>query len=119
VTPDVVVPDDCQRCGACCFGTSRHVRVDGADYARLGEDAEALVEWIGARAFLRLDRSVSPEGPAPCAQLRGVGSGREVGARSPFACTIYERRPTPCRELERGSPACIAVLDAVRARSSP
>lgn len=116
MSEEVVVPDDCQRCGACCFGTTRHVRVDGADYARLGEDAEELVTWIGARAFLRLDRSTSSEGPAPCAQLlHPRDASRDADALS-FSCAIYERRPTPCRELERGSPACLAVLELVAQR---
>ncbi len=112
MTSGVVVPDDCQACGACCFGTTRHVRVDGDDHARLGEDAEDLVVWIGARAFLRLEPprdDASFDGIARCAQLLGTSSGG-------FACAIYDRRPTPCRELERGSPACLAVLAA---RSRP
>jgi Fe-S-cluster containining protein len=156
----VVVPDDCQRCGACCFGTPRHVPVDGADYERLGDDAESLVVWFGARAFLRLAQPIdcanapleAPKDGAPSPRAARTGAlmaravdcadapseppqrgqrvhatsartGRSWHGRSPcaqleesprgaFRCGIYERRPKPCRELERGSPACLAVLEA-------
>jgi Fe-S-cluster containining protein len=131
----VVVPDDCQRCGACCFGTPRHVPVDGADYERLGDDAESLVVWFGARAFLRLAQPIdcanapleAPKdgAPSPRAARTGALMARAVdcadapseppqrGQRArAFRCGIYERRPKPCRELERGSPACLAVLEA-------
>jgi len=37
--------------------------------------------------------------PARCAALGG-----SIGTR--VACGIYEWRPSPCRELEAGSPAC-------------
>lgn len=97
------VPEDCRDCGACCFGTPRHARVWGSDYDRLGDDAERIVAWIEAKAFLRTvdDR---------CAQL-----ARE-GAR--VACAIYGRRPEVCRELQRGSPACLAELDQKHERAA-
>ena len=50
-------PDDCMRCGACCFSESpRHARVTGDDHGRLGDDAERFVEWIGNEAFMRIER---------------------------------------------------------------
>ena len=49
-------PDDCTRCGACCFsGSPRHARVTGDDHERLGDDAERLVAWIGNLAFMRIE----------------------------------------------------------------
>lgn len=83
---------DCQSCGACCFSPSeRYVRVHGADYARLGDDAEALVRWEDNHAYMRM-------AGGRCAALV-IENGR-------FSCSIYARRPQACRDLERGSPAC-------------
>jgi Fe-S-cluster containining protein len=97
------VSDECTACGACCLSESdRHARVTGDDYERLGEDAERLVVWIGNQAYMRIVRTGSV---GHCAALSVPGAH----SRS-FACTIYERRPAVCRELERGSPACDAEL---------
>lgn len=94
--PSRSVSADCRTCGACCFSESeRHARVTGDDYERLGEAAESLVVFLGNQAFMRL---VGEPGSRRCIALElqdGV-----------FTCTIYERRPAVCRELERGSPAC-------------
>lgn len=85
------------RCGACCFSESpRHARVTGDDYERLGDDAERLVVFLGNQAFMRIDGGC-------CAALR-------VDVRGTFTCSVYERRPRVCRELERGSPACLGEL---------
>ena len=93
-------PEDCTRCAACCFSESvRHARVSGDDYERLGEDAEALVTWIGNEAFMRLGGS---EGAQHCGAL----SLDPLAAT--LSCSIYERRPQVCRDLERGEGACRA-----------
>lgn len=101
------VPSDCRLCGACCFGGARHGRVWGADYDRLGDEAEAIVEWIADKAYLRVVEQ-------RCAQLARTSAG--------VACSIYERRPQVCRDLERASPACLGELerkmDLARAFSS-
>lgn len=90
--------DDCTRCGACCFSEAeRHARVTGDDYERLGDRAEDLVVWIDHRAFLRIDRS---GGVGRCAALVLDPTA------GTFLCSIYERRPQICRDLERGSPPC-------------
>jgi uncharacterized protein len=81
--------------------------VTGDDHARLGDDAEDLVAWIGNLAFMRL-APVSELSPAlhRCAALAlDPSSGT-------FSCTIYERRPQVCRDLERGSPQCHGELGA-------
>lgn len=96
-------PEDCMRCGACCFSESaRHARVTGDDHARLGDDAESLVTWIGNTAFMRLDEA--SHGLRRCAALV---IDPIVGT---FACSIYARRPQVCRDLERGAGACRGEL---------
>jgi Fe-S-cluster containining protein len=89
---DSEVPD-CQSCGACCFASHpRHVPVTGADHARLAPDERRrLALFEGTRCFLRVEEG-------RCAALARAGAG--------WTCTIYERRPQVCRDLERGSPAC-------------
>jgi Fe-S-cluster containining protein len=85
---------ECLACGACCFSTLPHyVRVTGDDHARLGDAAARLVVWDGNRAYLRLE-------DGHCAALRIDADAGQ------FFCTIYESRPTICRELGRGSPEC-------------
>ena len=88
-------PPRCQSCGVCCFSMlERYVRVSGREYARLGEDAETLVRFIGNRAYMRM-----PDGH--CAALRIDRDSAK------FVCSVYDRRPDTCRDLERGSPECL------------
>jgi uncharacterized protein len=97
-------PADCRTCAACCFSESaRHARVSGDDHARLGDDAERLVEWIGNLAFMRLEH-VAGSAIHKCAAL---AIDPVLGT---FACSIYETRPEVCRELARGSDACRGEL---------
>ncbi len=77
------------------------MRVSGADYGRLGDEAESMVTWTADRAFLRL----IAEGR--CAQL---ASSATLSGENEVHCRIYAQRPEPCRELERGSPGCLAEL---------
>lgn len=97
------------RCGACCFSeTPRHARVTGDDHERLGDDAERLVAFIGNQAFMKL---AGEEGAQHCAALlidRAAGT---------FTCSVYERRPQVCRDLERGSGACEGERAAKGART--
>jgi hypothetical protein len=67
--------------------------VTGDDHARL--DRDDLVEWIGNQAFMRIAHT---SGVGHCAAL-SIESGR-------YLCTVYERRPQVCRDLERGSGPC-------------
>jgi Fe-S-cluster containining protein len=90
-----LVPE-CTRCAACCTSRGeRHVPVTGDDYARLGDDAERLTTWEQNRVFMRMTEG-------RCAAL-AIDADRAL-------CSIYERRPSVCRELERGSPACEAEI---------
>lgn len=95
------VPGDCLRCGVCCFSTlETYVRVSGADWARLGADAERVTHFIGHRAYMRLT-------DGHCAALR---PRRAHDGATEWFCTIYDRRPQICRDLARGSPACLGEL---------
>ena len=103
----VPVPTDCRGCGVCCYSRAPdYVRVTGEDWARLGAEAERVAQFIGHRAFMRmtdghcvaLERRPAPDGSAD------------------FFCTIYERRPQTCRDLGRGSPACVGELAMKRDR---
>lgn len=94
-------PPDCLACGVCCFSElDTYVRVTGDDWARLGLGAERLAHFIGNRAYLRMERG-------HCAALRVEEN--DSGARRYF-CTIYDRRPSVCRGLDRGSPECAGEL---------
>lgn len=85
----------CTSCGACCFSRlETYARVTGSDYARLGDEAERVSEFIGHRCYMRMEHG-------HCAQLTLDPAGH-------FACSIYETRPEVCRELERESSACEA-----------
>jgi Fe-S-cluster containining protein len=98
--------DECMQCGVCCFSTlDTYVRVTGEDWTRLGNDAELWAHFIGHRAYLRMKNG-------HCAALE-----KRLAAQGAceFFCTIYERRPAICRDLERGSPSC----EAEQIRKSP
>ena len=56
-----------------------------------------MADWtrfVGNRCFMRMSEG-------HCIALRREASGLQL-------CSVYERRPRICRELERGSPACAA-----------
>lgn len=95
-----MVAPDCVSCGTCCFSNSvRYARVTGEDFGRLGDRAEALVEFIGNRAYMRMV-------DGHCAALR---LERLEGR---FLCTVYQSRPQVCRDLQRSSPECLGELAA-------
>jgi Fe-S-cluster containining protein len=97
-TPPKALPKACTECGACCYGNGlRYVPVSGDDHLRLGEAAEASTNFVGNRCYMRMVKR-------RCAALRGsFAEGR-------CSCSLYETRPEPCRQLERGSAECRAVL---------
>lgn len=99
-------PPECLSCGACCFADlPRYVRVTGDDHARLGDDAEDLTVWHGNQVYLRME-------DGHCAAL-------ELGAAAgDFACRVYDRRPAICRELGRGTPACLGERDVKEERAA-
>jgi len=88
----------CLRCGACCFSElPNYVRVTGADYARFGEqlNLEELTHFDENRCYMNMR-------DGHCAALT-----LDLATQQ-FVCSIYESRPSVCRDLERGSPACRA-----------
>lgn len=94
-------PADCQSCGACCFSESpTYVRVTGDDWTRLGPQAEQLAHFVGNRAFMRMRER-------HCAALE-VRQSRDHALG--FVCTIYDRRPQACRDLDRGSAECAGEI---------
>lgn len=84
----------CLGCGACCFSNlSSYVRVTGDDYASIGARVEELTHFEGNRCYMNMHEG-------HCAALViDPGAGR-------FVCSIYEQRPSTCRDLARGSSAC-------------
>ena len=89
---------ECLDCGTCCFSRlDTYVRVSGDDYARLGDRAVELVRFDGNRAYVRMS-------DGHCGAL-DVDS-----ASGHFFCSAYATRPQTCRDLERGSPACLGEL---------
>ena len=90
------VPPDCRACGACCAS----FRVDFHAQELLSEGGAVpdglAVPVTGRTMRLRGTDHV----PARCAALGGT-IGKSV------SCGIYEWRPSPCRELETGSAACL------------
>jgi uncharacterized protein len=82
----------CTDCGFCCFFPDpRYVMVFESDLERLGARAAELTFEVGGRVFLR-----SVDGH--CVALRQDGER--------FLCSIYEQRPSLCREFERGNETC-------------
>jgi hypothetical protein len=90
-------PDNCLRCGVCCYSQlDAYVRVTGADWERLGVEAERLAHFIGHRAYMKMSG-----GHCAALQLRHLDAGA-----TEFFCSIYDNRPQVCRDLARGAPEC-------------
>jgi hypothetical protein len=85
-----------------------YVRVDGADWSRLGPEAERLAHFIGNRAYMRMHA-----GRCAALDIRASDTGQRQ-----FFCTIYPLRPQVCRDLARGSPACEGELLAKGTRTA-
>lgn len=91
---------ECLDCGACCFSTlPTYLRLSGDDYERLGHRAEELSHFIGNRCFMKMVGG-------RCAALVIDPDAKR------FICSVYEARPSTCRELRRGSPECEGERDA-------
>ncbi len=100
-------PPDCRACGVCCHSAAAdYVRVTGADWGRLGPDADHWAHFLGHRAFMRM-----ADGHCAALAVRRAADGS-----ADFFCTIYDRRPQTCRDLGRGSPSCAGELAAKAAR---
>ncbi|MBN9408209.1 MAG: YkgJ family cysteine cluster protein [Burkholderiales bacterium] len=87
---------DCLACGACCAS----FRVDFSSF-ELDEEGGSVPSGLTVDLNGRLARMRGTDHASPrCAALTG-----RVGHRAP--CGIYEWRPSPCREFEAGSDACM------------
>jgi hypothetical protein len=69
----------------------------GFDHARLAERAHDLTLFIGNRCYMKMAQG-------HCAALV-----LDLGTRR-FVCSVYETRPTVCRELARDSGECSAEI---------
>jgi len=77
--------------------------VTGDDHLRLGDRAVELVRFDANRAYMRMiDHH--------CAALI---VNQETGE---LFCSAYETRPQTCRDLLRGSGACLGEIDTKRER---
>ncbi len=72
------------------------MRVTGGDWERLGVEADRVARFVGHRAYMKMT-----DGHCAALALRRTAEGDPE-----FFCTIYEKRPQVCRDLERGSPEC-------------
>ncbi|MBP7451963.1 MAG: YkgJ family cysteine cluster protein [Ottowia sp.] len=94
--PDRPDRPDCQRCGACCAS----LRVDFAA-RELSSQGGCVPDGLAVSVTGHTCRLRGTDHQPPrCAALTG-----RVGER--VACGIYEWRPSPCREFEPGSDACL------------
>lgn len=98
---------DCQTCGACCVNPPEN-------------EAEGFRAWVevapGEPLLRRRDLVkklcvIEADGPDRGAvHLRLDASGRCLALRGALgrrvACTIYARRPAPCRRVQAGAPDC-------------
>jgi Fe-S-cluster containining protein len=89
---------DCLRCGACCASFRVDFSAHEIDDAGGCVPAGLTVEVNDALARMRGTDHTPPR----CAALTG-----RIGEHTP--CGIYEWRPSPCREFEAGSDACLAA----------
>lgn len=100
-------PNDCLRCGVCCFSRlETFVRVTGEDWERLGEAAGIVAHFVGNRAYMKMLGE-------HCAALEVRPT--PAGAVE-FFCTVYASRPQACRDLARGSPHCAGERALKRGR---
>jgi hypothetical protein len=98
-----LVPE-CLACGVCCFSRlETYVSVTGDDHAHLGERADELVRFDGNRAYMRMV-------DGHCAALRVERSSGQL------VCSAYDARPQTCRDLARGSVACLGEIATKRRR---
>ena len=89
-------PSDCIDCGRCCFSEAPdYVRVWGADWDRMDDEARSFTVFGDNRCFMRIE-------DGRCAALV---VDAEHGT---FKCAIYAMRPEVCRSFERGSGTCRA-----------
>jgi Fe-S-cluster containining protein len=80
-----------------------YVPVTSEDRERMGDRANEMSHLVEGSYYLRMK-------DGRCAQLNH--------ADGDWVCGDYKRRPEACRQLERGSPDCLAERDLKRLRAS-
>jgi Fe-S-cluster containining protein len=102
LTGSVAADYDCRRCGACCLSTTKgggYVIVTPDEADRLRRLALPIITDDAGELRLGSQRYDGPGSDAACVGFEGA-------PRFPCTCTIYDHRPTRCREFEMGSHAC-------------
>ncbi|MGZ3423436.1 MAG: YkgJ family cysteine cluster protein [Polyangiales bacterium] len=89
---------DCRTCGACCHGDDTWVHVGLADEPRVPALGNLVILANGRRSL----RMVSGR----CAAL--------TERDGLFTCSVYEDRPSPCREVMPGDRWCLAAREQLR-----
>lgn len=89
----------CTRCGACCAS----FRVDFHP-AELAGGAFAWEAGVPVALTVPVTPAIVRMAGTDAAAPRCVALGGEVGQC--VACTIYEARPSPCREFDTAHDAC-------------
>ena len=95
---------DCLTCGACCvspFVGEGYIRLDVEEEERLGRKGLPVLEVVPDPhdRIVLLGTKRNGQGTRVCMALTGR-VGKQV------ACSIYEDRPSLCRQFEAGSPEC-------------
>ena len=96
----MLVPADCEKCGACCRSdSSSFVPLTRDDQERLGSQCSELTELRHGQVYMRMQDGA-------CAALdESEGLSR---------CSVYDRRPVICQEFEQGSDECRSHLIEIR-----
>jgi len=105
---------DCLSCGACCREAYDTVEVGPRDRAR--SHAELLVARQGGYDMARRDQRCAALGGGERLPARGRPARTlplYVPSADPFVCSIYDDRPTTCRNFTRRSAHCLSARRAV------
>ncbi|OAI41814.1 hypothetical protein AYO40_07005, partial [Planctomycetaceae bacterium SCGC AG-212-D15] len=93
---------DCRRCGACCLTSAPgpgYVLLEEGEPERLAKLALPVVRDGEGKLRLGIVPHDAPGGSDACVAFEGAPG-------FPCTCTIYQARPTRCRQFEMGSEAC-------------
>jgi Fe-S-cluster containining protein len=103
--PNVAVHNPCQRCGRCC---RLIVQLKDEDIERIEKET-----GIDRKELMTVVDSVEGQGSKILLRLKGGVDGRHPGAHCVFLrwnedgttyCSIYQIRPSICRDYPRGKP---------------
>lgn len=101
---------DCVTCGACCvsdYNAVDYVHLTDFDLDQLTDEDHRLLVYVEdgfGKPLCSIKTVTDSHGNCRCKALRG-----EVGDR--VSCSIYEQRPTVCRQFSPGSSECSAARE--------